>query len=66
MFILTTESYESLLPTITSRCQHIPLGTLTQAEVERGLVDIDNIDPDDAKYLARVANGNYAATRFLT
>ncbi|MFY0698086.1 MAG: AAA family ATPase [Balneola sp.] len=65
MFILTTESYESLLPTITSRCQHIPLGTLTQAEVEQGLVDIDNIDPDDAKYLARVANGNYAATRFF-
>lgn len=65
MFILTTESYESLLPTITSRCQHIPLGTLTQTEVEQGLVDIDNIDPDDAKYLARVANGNYAATRFF-
>lgn len=65
MFILTTESYESLLPTITSRCQHIPLGTLTQAEVEQGLIDIDNINPDDAKYLARVANGNYAATRFF-
>ncbi|MBO6620762.1 MAG: AAA family ATPase [Balneola sp.] len=65
MFILTTESYESLLPTITSRCQHIPLGTLTQREVEQGLTDIDNISPDDAAYLARVSNGNYAATRFF-
>ena len=65
MFILTTESYESLLPTITSRCQHIPLGTLTQSEVEQGLIEVDKIDPDDAKYLARVANGNYAATRFF-
>ena len=65
MFILTTESYESLLPTITSRCQHIPLGSLTQTEVEQGLVEIDKIDPENAKYLARVANGNYAATRFF-
>lgn len=47
MFILTTESIDSLLPTITSRCQHIPLGTLTQAEVEQGLIEVDNIDPVD-------------------
>ncbi len=65
MFILTTESYESLLPTITSRCQHIALGTLTQQEVEQGLVQIDKMEEDDAKYLARVSNGNYAATRFF-
>ena len=65
MFILTTESYESLLPTITSRCQHIALGTLTPSEVEQGLVHVDGIPEDDAKYLARVANGNYAATRFF-
>jgi len=65
MFILTTESYESLLPTITSRCQHIPLGTLTQQEVENGLIEIDKIPADDAAYLARVSNGNYAVTRFF-
>lgn len=65
MFILTTESYESLLPTITSRCQHIALGTLTQQEVEYGLTEIDKISTDDAAYLARVSNGNYAATRFF-
>jgi DNA polymerase-3 subunit delta' len=65
MFILTTESYESLLPTITSRCQHIPLGTLKDAEIERGLVEVDGISPEDASYLARVSNGNYAMTRFF-
>jgi DNA polymerase-3 subunit delta' len=65
MFILTTESYESLLPTITSRCQHIALGTLTPSEVEQGLIHVDGIPEDDAKYLARVANGNYATTRFF-
>ncbi|MGN8224088.1 DNA polymerase III subunit [Gracilimonas sp. BCB1] len=65
MFILTTESYESLLPTITSRCQHIPLGALKDREVEQGLIDVDGVDPDAAAYLARVSNGNYAMTRFF-
>lgn len=65
MFILTTESYESLLPTITSRCQHIPLGVLKNKEVEQGLVEIDGLNPEDAAYLARVSNGNYAMTRFF-
>ncbi len=64
MFILTTSSYESLLPTITSRCQHIPLGTLTTSEVEQGLINIDGLKQEDASYLARVSNGNYAMTRF--
>ena len=65
MFILTTESYESLLPTITSRCQHISLGTLSPKEVEHGLIDIDGLSPEDASYLARVSGGNYAMTRFF-
>lgn len=64
MFILTTESYEHLLPTITSRCQHIPLGALSTSDVERGLIEIDGIAPEDAAYLARLSNGNYALTRF--
>lgn len=65
MFILTTESYENLLPTITSRCQHIPLGTLSPKEVEQGLIDIDGLSTEDASYLARVSGGNYAMTRFF-
>ncbi|MFD2533361.1 DNA polymerase III subunit [Gracilimonas halophila] len=65
MFILTTESYESLLPTITSRCQHIPLGTLKDKEVEQGLIEVDGLQPDEAAYLARVSGGNYAMTRFF-
>lgn len=65
MFVLTTESYESLLPTITSRCQHIPLGSLSPAEVEQGLIEIDGINADDAAYLARISGGNYAMTRFF-
>ena len=65
MFILTTESYESLLPTITSRCQHITLATLSQKEVERGLIEVDGLSEENASYLARVSGGNYAMTRFF-
>lgn len=65
MFILTTESYENLLPTITSRCQHIPLGTLSPGEVEQGLIKVDGLDAENAAYLARVSGGNYAMTRFF-
>jgi DNA polymerase-3 subunit delta' len=64
MFILTTSSYEQLLPTITSRCQHIPLATLTTEDIEHGLVAIDGLTKENASYLARISNGNYANTRF--
>ncbi len=65
MFILTTESYENLLPTITSRCQHIALGTLSPKEVEKGLIEVDGLSQENASYLARVSGGNYAMTRFF-
>ena len=64
MFILTTSSYEQLLPTITSRCQHIPLATLTTEDIEHGLIAIDGLSKENASYLAKISNGNYANTRF--
>ena len=64
MFILTTEHYDRLLPTITSRCQHIPLAPLTEEEITHGLQSIDGYSREDAAYLARMASGNYALTRF--
>ncbi|MEX0722032.1 MAG: AAA family ATPase [Balneolaceae bacterium] len=65
MFILTTENYESLLPTITSRCQHIPLAKIKDEEIRQGLIEMDKVEPDEAAYLARVSDGNYAMTRFF-
>lgn len=65
MFILTTESYENLLPTITSRCQHIALGALSPKEVETGLINLDGLSEENASYLARISGGNYAMTRFF-
>ena len=64
MFILTTEHYDGLLSTITSRCQHIPLSPLSEEEIAAGLVQVDGYSSEDASYLARMASGNYALTRF--
>ncbi len=65
MFILTTEHYEQLLPTITSRCQHIPLSNLQQEEIKKGLIELDGMDEQNASYLSRISGGNYSQTRFF-
>lgn len=65
LFILTTENYDSLLPTITSRCQHIGLQPLKDSEVKNGLIIVDGFSESDAGYLSRLSAGNYAQTRFF-
>lgn len=64
MFLLTTSHTEALLPTILSRCQHIPLSALKTKEIEQALTAHDGLSREDASYLARVSGGNYALTRF--
>jgi len=64
MFILTTDNPDSLLPTSISRCQHLQFSPLSVREIEKGLVENEELDPDDAQYLARISGGNYAMTRF--
>jgi DNA polymerase III subunit delta' len=64
MFILTTDNPNVLLPTILSRCQIVHCPPLSHAEIENGLVNLDGIPPGEASYLARIAGGNYAMTRF--
>lgn len=65
MFLLTTDNIESLLPTIISRCQIIPLSPLTTDEIYQGLIEKDGLSEDNARYLSRVSGGNYAQTRFF-
>jgi DNA polymerase-3 subunit delta' len=64
MFILTTDNPNVLLPTILSRCQIVHCPPLSHTEIENGLVNLDGIPPGEASYLARIAGGNYAMTRF--
>ncbi|HKI45974.1 MAG TPA: DNA polymerase III subunit delta' C-terminal domain-containing protein [Balneolales bacterium] len=65
VFILTTDHIHSLLPTITSRCQIIPMQPLQPQEIEQALIDHDGKDPEDARYLSRTTNGNYVYARFF-
>jgi DNA polymerase-3 subunit delta' len=65
MFILTTHHYEQLLPTITSRCQHIAFGQNTLQEVELALINHEGILEKDAKLLVRLTQGNYGKTKTI-
>lgn len=64
MFILTASHPENLLPTVISRCQIVQLQPLTPDEIEQGLVELDGKNEENARYLARISDGNFALTRF--
>ncbi len=63
MFILTTHHYELLLPTITSRCQHITFGQNTLEDVQKALIERDQIPKDKAAFVAKLTQANYAKTK---
>lgn len=65
MFILTTDRVDTLLPTITSRCQLINLTPLTENEIKQGLIHNDGLDEETATYLARISGGNYSSIRYF-
>jgi len=57
IFILLTAN-ENLVPaTIVSRCQRIELTPVSKEEIEKALIEHQQIDPQRAKLLARLANG---------
>lgn len=64
MFILTADKTDQLLPTIMSRCQQIRLSPLSKKEIEDGLVSFDGFSREDAAFLARISDGDYALSRF--
>jgi len=64
MFILTSDQPDMLLPTIISRCQHIPFTPVAVEDIERNLIESHKFDPGNARYLSRISGGNYAMTRF--
>ena len=65
IFLLTTNSVDALLPTIISRCQHIQLAPLQINTIQQALIEHDNVQEQDAEYLARISGGNYALVRFF-
>ena len=64
MFILTTDKLNALLPTVISRCQLLACQPLQPDQIFHGLTAYDGIPEDDARFLSRIAGGNYSYTRF--
>jgi len=58
LFILVSEEDERLLPTITSRCQHIRIPAIPSEDLASHLVQALGIDPEKASGIAAIANGN--------
>ena len=60
LFILITQDYESLLPTITSRTQVVQLDKLSNADVAGALEKHHNMDSVVAMNYAKLCEGDYA------
>lgn len=58
LFILVSEEDDKLLPTITSRCQHIRIPAISSADLSAHLVKAAGMDPEKASEIAAIANGN--------
>jgi len=65
VILLTSSKPDQLLPTIISRCQQIRLHPLLEEEVAEGLIKYDELENNDAQYLARVSDGSYSLARFF-
>jgi DNA polymerase-3 subunit delta' len=58
LFILVSEEDDRLLPTITSRCQHIRIPAIPSEDLSTHLVKTMGMDPVRASEIAAIANGN--------
>ena len=59
VFILTTSRPERVLPTITSRCRRIRFEPLAPEAIEEALIRREDVEPQRAATLARMADGSY-------
>ena len=58
IFILVSEEDDRLLPTITSRCQHIRIPSVPAADISTWLSVTMKLDVQRAEEIAAIANGN--------
>ncbi len=58
LFILVSEEDDKLIPTITSRCQHIRIPAISPEALSAHLEKAEGIDPVRASEIAAIANGN--------
>ncbi len=60
IFLLTTSRPEQLLPTIVSRCQRLRFDPLRAESIEEALIEREDMAPEEAAMLARMADGSYS------
>ena len=58
LIILTATETRALLPTIVSRCLHLPFQPLSSAEISAYLCKTHSISPERAEVIARLADGS--------
>jgi len=59
VFILTAEDEEQIITTIKSRCQQLNFPLLSEADITKGLIEIEDTDPPIAEQIAHQADGNF-------
>lgn len=59
LFILVAENESLILPTIVSRCQLIKIPALENKDIEEALTGKNLIDPETARQLANISDGNF-------
>jgi DNA polymerase III subunit delta' len=59
LFILVAEKEEQILQTILSRTQLVKIPLLNTPDIQQALLDRNEIQPEQASLVARMADGNY-------
>jgi len=65
-FFLVSEDPDSLLQTITSRCQKIQVNRYSLATTKRFLIEEEELDENAAAIIAQIAEGNLSLARKLS
>lgn len=60
LLVLTTSHPDRLLPTISSRCQHVRFNRLSPDELAEALQAREGLQKEEARALAALADGSYA------
>ncbi len=63
VFLILTDKVQSLLPTIRSRCQIIPVNPPAVEEIEEWLVSVHALPRESAAYYAHFSNGDIRLVR---
>lgn len=58
-FLLVSEDPQRILPTIRSRAQQIDFRAPSTEAVEQALIQQEQCSPEQARYIAHIASGNY-------